>query len=129
MPARLAFGSMAVTVGPDDSVYVSDAANSRIRRITADGKIQTVTGFGGGEGLGGTGFVGDGGPAEKAKLFSPADLKFDRADPGANITHLAKMKFQALFADGTAKVVDQKKHPNLLPFFSPAGGEEVPEGF
>ncbi|HKC86351.1 MAG TPA: serine/threonine protein kinase, partial [Blastocatellia bacterium] len=70
---------MAVTVGPDDSVYVSDAANSRIRRITADGKIQTVTGFGGGEGLGGAGFVGDGGPAEKAKLFSPADVKFDTA--------------------------------------------------
>jgi len=70
---------MAVTVAPDGSVYVSDAANSRIRRITADGKIQTVTGFGGGEGLGGAGFVGDGGPAEKAKLFSPADVKFDTA--------------------------------------------------
>jgi sugar lactone lactonase YvrE len=70
---------MAVTVGPDDSVYVSDAANSRIRRITSDGKIQTVTGFGGGEGIGGAGFVGDGGPAEKAKLFSPADVKFDTA--------------------------------------------------
>jgi sugar lactone lactonase YvrE len=70
---------MAVTVGPDDSVYVSDAANSRVRRITADGKIQTVAGFGGGEGIGGAGFVGDGGPAEKAKLFSPAGVKFDTA--------------------------------------------------
>jgi sugar lactone lactonase YvrE len=70
---------MAVTVGPDNTVYVSDAANSRIRRITVDGKIQTVTGSGGGEGLGGAGFVGDGGPAEKAKLFSPADVKSDTA--------------------------------------------------
>ena len=68
-----------VSVGPDDSVYVSDAVNSRIRRITLDGKIQTVTGFGGGEGLGGAGFVGDGGPAAKAKLFSPADVKVDAA--------------------------------------------------
>ena len=70
---------MAVTVGPADSVYVSDAVNSRIRRITADGKIQTVAGFGRGEGVGGAGFAGDGGPAEKAKLFSPADVKFDTA--------------------------------------------------
>jgi sugar lactone lactonase YvrE len=70
---------MAVTVGPDDSIYVSDAANSRIRRITADGKIQTVTGNGSGEGIGGAGFIGDGGLAEKAKLFSPADVKFDTA--------------------------------------------------
>jgi len=68
-----------VAVGPDDSIYVSDTANSRIRRITPDGKIQTVTGFGGGEGLGGAGFVGDGGPAEKAKLFSPTDVKADAA--------------------------------------------------
>src|SRR5262245_14320145 len=70
---------MAVTIGPDANVYVCDAANSRVRQITADGKIQTITGFGGGEGIGGAGFVGDGGPAEKAKLFSPADLKFDKA--------------------------------------------------
>jgi sugar lactone lactonase YvrE len=70
---------MAVAVGPDGSTYVSDAANSRIRHITADQKIQTVTGFGGGEGLGGAGFLGDGGPAEKAKLFSPADVKVDGA--------------------------------------------------
>jgi len=70
---------MAVTVGTGGEVYVCDAANSRVRRITADGKIRTVAGFGGGEGLGGAGFGGDGGPAEKAKLFTPADVKFDTA--------------------------------------------------
>jgi sugar lactone lactonase YvrE len=69
----------AVAVGPDGSVYVSDSANSRIRRVGADGLIQTVAGFGLGSGEGGAGFAGDGGPAEKAKLFSPADLKFNAA--------------------------------------------------
>jgi sugar lactone lactonase YvrE len=70
---------MAVTPGPDGSFYFTDAANSRVRRVTSDGKIQTVTGHGGGEGIGGAGFVGDGGPAEKAKLFTPADVKLDTA--------------------------------------------------
>jgi len=70
---------MAVTAGPDGDVFVSDAANSRVRRIKADGGILTLAGFGGGEGLGGAGFVGDGGPAEKSKLFTPADVKLDAA--------------------------------------------------
>src|SRR5262245_13520992 len=95
---------MAVTTGPDGSVYVCDAANSRIRRITADGKIQTVTGFGGGEGIGGAGFVGDGGPAEKAKLFTPIDLKFDNAgnlfisDTGNNRIRVIRDKIITTFA-------------------------------
>lgn len=70
---------MAVMVGTDGNIFISDAANSRVRRIATDGKIQTLAGFGGGEGLGGAGFGGDGGPAEKAKLFSPADVKVDAA--------------------------------------------------
>src|SRR5262249_42587950 len=71
---------MAVTVGPDDSVYVSDAANSRVRRITAGGKIQTVNGFGGGGGGGGAGVCGgEGDRGEKPRFFPPADVKSDRA--------------------------------------------------
>lgn len=67
----------AVAVGPEGSVYVADAANSRIRRVRPDGVIQTVAGSGPGSGEGGAGFGGDGGPAERAKLFSPTDLKFN----------------------------------------------------
>ena len=87
----------AVAVAPDGSVYISDSANSRVRRVRPDGTIETVAGSGPGSGEGGAGFGGDGGPAVRAKLFSPADLKFNRvgqlylSDSGNNrvrlITH------------------------------------------
>jgi DNA-binding beta-propeller fold protein YncE len=70
---------MAVAVAPDGSVYISDAGNSRVRRVAPDGKIQTVVGSGASEGVYGAGFAGDGGPAEKAKIFSATDLKCDAA--------------------------------------------------
>ena len=69
---------MAVAVAPDGSVYISDAGNSRVRRVAPDGKIETLSATAGAR-IYGAGFAGDGGPAGKAKLFSPADLKFDAA--------------------------------------------------
>ncbi len=70
---------MALATGPDGSVYISDAGNSRLRRVTPDGRIQTVAGYGPAQDTYGAGFAGEGGPLEKAKFFSPTDLKFDAA--------------------------------------------------
>jgi NHL repeat len=71
--------AMAVAASPDGVVYISDAANSRIRRVSPDGVIQTAVGYGPAQDTYGAGFAGDGGPAEKAKIFSATDLKFDAA--------------------------------------------------
>ena len=75
---------MAVAVDSAGFIYISDAGNSRIRRVSPsdgnrDGEIETLAGKGLGSGLAGAGYSGDGGPAIEAQLFSPADIAFDAA--------------------------------------------------
>ncbi|NEE19980.1 hypothetical protein G3M58_77665, partial [Streptomyces sp. SID7499] len=60
-----------VAVDAAGSVYVTDAANHRVRVITPDGKIDTVAG------TGTAGFSGDGGPAVKAQLNYPLGVAVD----------------------------------------------------
>jgi len=57
-----------IAFGPDDSLYFSEQNNHRIRRITVDGIISTVAGDGRDK------FSGDGGPATKARFWSPRNL-------------------------------------------------------
>ena len=59
--------------GSDGALYVCDTDNHRIRKITADGKITTVAGNGT------RGWSGDGGPALKAALNEPYEVRFDAA--------------------------------------------------
>jgi sugar lactone lactonase YvrE len=81
--------TMAVAGAPDGAVYISDAANSRIRRVGADGVIQTVAGYGPAQDTYGAGFAGDGGPPEKAKIFSATDLKFDASPRGLGALYIS----------------------------------------
>ncbi|MFE9455543.1 RICIN domain-containing protein [Streptomyces californicus] len=55
------------------TLYLSDRANHRIRKITTDGKITTVAG------TGAAGFKGDGGPAAAAQLKNPRGVAMDSA--------------------------------------------------
>ncbi len=60
-------------VAEDGSIYFSDLGNHRVRRIDAQGTITTVAGTGIPD------FTGDGGPADRGTLSSPAGLFVDAA--------------------------------------------------
>ncbi len=57
-----------VAISPDGSLYISDSRNYRIRRVSSDGIITTVTGNGA------AGYSGDGGPATQAQLIGPTGV-------------------------------------------------------
>lgn len=62
-----------LAVGPDGALYVCDTANHAIRRIDSGQTIATVAG------TGERGYSGDGGPATKATLNEPYEVRFDKA--------------------------------------------------
>jgi DNA-binding beta-propeller fold protein YncE len=63
-----------IAVDTEDTVYIADAANNAIRKITAStGKISTLAGSGT------AGYSGDGGPATSAKLSGPWGVAVDAA--------------------------------------------------
>jgi sugar lactone lactonase YvrE len=55
------------------NVYIADAANHRVRKVSTNGLISTYAGSDSGS------FSGDGGPATKAGLNSPSGVTFDSA--------------------------------------------------
>lgn len=60
-----------IAVGPDDSVYVADASNNRVRRIGTNGIITTVIGNGS------RGYNGENVPGKQAMLSNPTDVVAD----------------------------------------------------
>jgi sugar lactone lactonase YvrE len=64
-----------ICVATDDSLYIADFGNNRIRRIDAmSGNLSTVAGNGAGS------YTGDGGLAINATLNGPAGIAIDAAD-------------------------------------------------
>ena len=63
----------AVVADRAGNVYIADEFNNRVRKVAPDGTISTFAG------TGILGFSGDGGSADKAKLYLPNDLALDSA--------------------------------------------------
>jgi sugar lactone lactonase YvrE len=63
-----------VEVGPDGGLYVTEVRNHRVWRIDLKTDEARVV-----AGMGEKGYAGDGGPATKAKLNEPYEVRFDRA--------------------------------------------------
>ncbi len=70
---------LGVAVGPDGSVYIADTGNDRVRVVRPDQTLGTLAG------TGELGFGGDGGPATRALLNTPADVAVDQA----NVVYIA----------------------------------------
>lgn len=72
-----------VTIGPDGAVYITEVRHHRVRRLDAKTKeLATVAGSGQ------RGYSGDGGPARKATLNEPYEVRFDT---GGNM-YIVEMK-------------------------------------
>jgi streptogramin lyase len=63
-----------VEIGPDGALYICEVQNHRLRRLDLkSGELTTVAGSGT------KGYAGDSGPAIKAQLNEPYEVRFDRA--------------------------------------------------
>jgi streptogramin lyase len=86
-----------LVVGPDKAIYVCDTANHAIRGIASDGTISTIAGTGGKSGYG-----GDGGPATKALLNEPYEVRFD---PAGNLYFVERINHCVRRVDGKTGVI------------------------
>jgi uncharacterized protein (TIGR03437 family) len=66
-------GPVAVAVDASGNLYIADAGNNVVRKVSAGGIITTVAGNGT------AGFSGDGGPAKSAQLWTPSGVAVDHA--------------------------------------------------
>lgn len=87
-----------VVAGPNNTVYVSDTDNHRVRRI-ASGMLVTLAGVSGGPGFG-----GDGGLAINARLNFPRGLAL-AADGTLNVADTYNERVRAISTSGTITTV------------------------
>ncbi|MFJ9431207.1 RICIN domain-containing protein [Streptomyces sp. NPDC101490] len=85
----------SVAVDGPGNLYIADAENHRVRKVTPDGVISTVAGNGT------AGFGGDGGPATAAQLNFPLAVAVDSTGV-LHITDHRNQRIRSVAADGKA---------------------------
>jgi sugar lactone lactonase YvrE len=115
-------GPARVAVDTFGNIYIADELNSRIRKINVSGTISTLAG----NGI--PGYSGDGGAANAAQLYNPADVAVDalgvvyiadtynnvvrRVDLSGNITTIAGTGVPGWSGDTRPAIVGQLFQPS-----------------
>ncbi|MBC8283330.1 MAG: hypothetical protein H8E32_05905, partial [Nitrospinae bacterium] len=90
-------------VSPKGELHIVGMKSNTVRKITKDGKIETVAGIGyqgyAGQGFAGQGYAGDGGPATKAMLKGPVAIAFDSKN-NMYITDMGNNRIRKVDASG-----------------------------
>lgn len=108
-----------LAVGPDGSLYIADANNDRIRRVSPAGMISTVAGSGV------HGFQGDGGPATRAALANPKDVVVT-PDGTLYIADSSNNRVREVMPDGIITTVAGNGSNLSTGDYAPAGQAGVP---
>jgi uncharacterized protein (TIGR03437 family) len=91
-------GSTRLALDSVYNLYISDPTNRRVRRVTADGVIQTFAGNGA------NATAGDGGPAAQASLQYPQGLAFS-ADGNLYIADSSANRVRRISANGNIATI------------------------
>jgi uncharacterized protein (TIGR03437 family) len=86
-----------VLVDGGGNLYIADAGNNRIRKVTSSGQISTIAG------TANNGFAGDGGPAAQATLNYPWGLAMD-ASGGLYLSEDSNSRVRKISGVGTVTV-------------------------
>lgn len=97
------------------NVYIADAADHRVRKVSPGGTITTIAG------TGKYGLSGDGGPATKAKLFRPSGVAVD-GKGNVYIADTTNNRVRKVSPGGTITTFAGTGNPDAGSTFSGDGG-------